>query len=70
MKAHQIAALIDLVAAECHRGDMSFEVHTDLNAALWSLATERHLRAEVHQILQETAEEEMAAAVQSSSTKR
>jgi len=67
MKAHQIAALIDLVATECQRGNMSFEVHVDLNAALWNLASERGVREEVHEILQETTEEEMSEAVQSSS---
>jgi hypothetical protein len=63
MKAHQIAALIDLVATECQRGNMSFEVHTDLNAALWSLAVERGIREDVHAILQEESEAEMSEAV-------
>ena len=63
MKAHQIAALIDLVATECQRGNMSFEVQTDLNAALWSLAVERGIREDVHAILQEESEAEMSEAV-------
>ena len=63
MKAHQIAALIDLVVHECQRGNMSFEVHADLNAALWNLAVERGIREDVHAILQEESEAEMSEAV-------
>jgi hypothetical protein len=63
MKAHQIAALIDLVATECQRGNMSFEVHNDLNAALWNLAMECGIREDVHAILQEESEAEMSEAV-------
>ncbi len=65
MKAHQIATLIDLVATECQRGNMSLEVHTDLNTALWNLATEHGIREDVHKILQEASEKEMSEAVQS-----
>ena len=67
MKAHQIAALIDLAATECQRGNMSFDVHVDLNAALWNLATEHGIREDVHKILQEASENEMSEAVKSSS---
>jgi len=63
MKAHQIAALIDLVATECQRGNMAFEVHADLNASLWNLAVERGIREDVHAILQEESEAEMSEAV-------
>ena len=68
MKAHQIACLIDLVTAECQRGNMSLEVHTDLNAALWNLAMERGIREDVDAILQEESEWEMSETVQSSSS--
>lgn len=67
MEAYQIAALIDLAAVACRKGDMSFEVHTDLNAALWNLATDRGIREDVHEILQELSENEMSEAVKSSS---
>ena len=68
MKAPQIAALIELVAKECQLGNMSFDVHTDLNAALWNLAMEHGIREDVHVILQENSEAEMTEAVQSSTS--
>lgn len=66
MKAHHIAALIDLVAEAAYRGEVTLEVQCDLNAALWGLAESLNLFAEVDSILQRAAIAEMEIAVQNS----
>lgn len=69
MKAEHIAALIDLTSESSLRGYITIQHGSELNAALWELATKTDLREEVDAILQakSLAEMDEALAVQSRS---
>jgi hypothetical protein len=59
MKANHIADLISLVADAAIRGDISIPYSSELNAALWELATQTDVREDVNDILQAQSEAEM-----------